>query len=202
MERTEVIESVLKARDSVDAVRDFLPDLRSELDLEDDLDVDFLRSLFEAPFSEVVEKSAINARENIFFHAIDKESTLLSAYNEYVNLMSLMSKISDSANTNFSRPASDYAVEVAEANNPVGAAYAILRKNKKLTDKQVTVILEAAFPLATNGLDEEARDFLYELASERGVSSVEVANAYVELAELVTAFRFMADDDLDEESFV
>lgn len=188
MNVTDIVKEVRSKRDKPEAVRDAIADHRDELSEED------LQTLFEAGFGDVVLRLAHTTRDQIFDAATYQGGPLMSAFNEYGAYMELAERVLDSENTNFSRPANSFANEVAEANNPIGALYSILRKQKGLSDSQMTSVLEAAFPLATNGLDEETRDYLYRLASERGVTPVEVANVYGELVDLVTAIRFVEDE--------
>lgn len=195
MDLTEALVTVKNARDHVEAVRDVLPEVRTQLDLEDEGDHNYLQRLFEAAFPDTVLGMSLQARHVVYDQAFTSGGPLMSVFNEYASYMDLATRVQESENTNFTRPSNPYATEVAEANNPIGAAYSILRKQKKLTDNQIVTILEAAFPLATNGLDEETRDHLYGLAAERGVTPVEVANAYGELVELITAVRFVEDED-------
>lgn len=198
MDRQEALESVEQARDRVESARDAITEIRHDVDVDRDEDYDYLQALFEAAFPETTAVTADSALATVFSQAIESDGPLLSSFNEYAAYMELIAMVQGSENTNFARPTNALATEVAEANNPVSAAYAILRKNKRLTGNQIVTVLEAAFPIATNGLDEETRDYLYSLASERGVTPVEIANAYVELAELITAVRFMEDDEYDQ----
>lgn len=191
----EALVTVRKARNKVEAVRDAIEDLRPQLSLGDQGDLNYLQRLFEAPFTDVAIRTSLTARSAVFYEALDKGGPLMSIFNEYAVYMDLANRALHSSNTNFERQSNAYATEVAEANNPISAAYSILRKNKNLTPNQTTTILEAAHPLATNGLDEGARDYLYLLASDRGVTLVEIANAYGELVDLLMAVRFSEDHE-------
>lgn len=195
MDFETALTSVREARNHVEAARDAIGEVRNDLDLDNEAHHEFLQELFESAYPEITAVASTPARDAIYSEAVASGGPVLSMFNEYAAYMELVSMVQGSENTNFSRPSNAFATEVAEANNPVTAAYSILRKNKRLTDNQVVTVLEAAFPIATNGLDEATRDYLYSLAVERGVTHVEVANAYVELAELITAVRFMEDED-------
>lgn len=196
---TEAFVTIGQSRDKIEATRDMILAIRSLLSLEDEGDLNYLQRLFEGPFVAEVQKLSLTAREALFYDALATGGSLLSIFNEYATYMDLAKRVLESPNTNFERTLNPHAVEVAEANNPIGAAYAVFRKNKTMTSNQAVGVLEAAHPLATNGLDEDTRDYLYELAADRGVTSIEIANVYGQLVDLVMAIRFSEDDDTVED---
>lgn len=191
MELLEALSAVKTSRrNRPEVLRDVIPEIRSSIDLNKDDDLEFLRVLFEASLPDITAQLSKTALESIFYATQTTGAPLLSSYNEYVSYMKLAQQVLNNKNNNFSRPRNSLAAEVTDSNNPINAAFGILRKSKNLSDNQITAVLEAAFPLATNGLNEETRDSLYGLANDRGVTPIEVANVYIELVDLITTIRF------------
>lgn len=188
---TEALKTVRKARDRVEAARDVLPTVAREL--EDNS----MQRLFEAAFPEQVGAMTKAARSAVFFAARDGGGPPMSTFNEYVQYMGLVELIVGQPRVAYERPPNQHSTEVLEANNPLGTAFHILRSNPGLSDSVFASVLEAAYPLAVAGLGEEARNLLFQLAKERGVSAVDIAMAYGELVDMVAEVRFVEDEDED-----
>lgn len=191
----DAVANVRKARDKVEAVRDVLPAVAPQLSLDDEGDTNFLQRLFEAAFPDQIMVMSKAGRSSVFWTALDSGGPLMSTFNEYAQYMELLERIVGEPVANWERPGNQYSAEVFEANNPLGTAFALLRKHKSLTDNVVASILEAAFPLAVTGLDEETRNSLFQLAADRGVTPIEIANAYIPLVEMLADVRFLEDED-------
>lgn len=84
-------------------------------------------------------------------------------------------------------PLTDYAIEVRDADDPLGHAFAILRRNPDLDKNDVRSILEQACPGALKHLDCQTRSEVFDWVwrYRNGADNVDVANVYVDMADIL-----------------
>lgn len=186
------VELIKRSRDKVETARDVLLDFRPALEEE------VTQDIFEAAFPDTMAVLNTEAKVTLYNTACNAEGPLLSIFNEYAAFAKLAYSLINDTDPTFTRPLSGLAADILEANNPVGQIFNTIRAHKNLSDGQLVNILEAGFPLATNGLSEETRDYLFQLALDRGITNIEIANSYIELIDLVVAVRFLEDAEEEE----
>lgn len=182
--------TVAEAKDPVDATRDLVAERSANLTEKS------ARKLFEAPYEK---KGRLNdfdeeTRELIFNTALEEGGTSKgkqlwgAAFNSYAALMELIAEIRKPGEFK-ETSGGQYAESIYESRSPIGAVFALLRKHKDMSDEDARGLLEQAHGTALAGLSTEARKALYNYAADRGVSKLEVANQYVNLADLASRVK-------------
>lgn len=180
MDLVTVLDTVKASRDREDTLRDILYDASKEFNSGE------LQVLFEAAFPDALLGLSTEGRNALFDYAYNTEEPILSVFNEYVEYVNLAELVKESEG-------GDALEESPLADDLVGgipSLYAVLRKNKNLSNDGLRVALEHAFASEVLPLDVEARTFLFELAADRGLNAIEIANAYRDLLDLVARLDF------------
>jgi hypothetical protein len=156
------------------------------------------QKLFEAPFETVLEDLDAETREEIFLTAREEVDTLMNGttswnavFNTYVEIAELIEVIRADHAPAPEEPLTDLALEVFSAQNRLSALFYVLRTHKEMSEAQGRSVLQAAFPLAIQGLSEEAKLAIFSYVYERnsGLGWGQVAEEYTKLMELVTRVK-------------
>jgi len=183
--------TVAKAKDPVDATRDIVQERAGKLTEKS------AKKLFELPYEQRGRLGDFDeeTRELIFETAVNeakdpKTGKLLwgSAFNSYAALLELVKVVRTPGEFKESS-SGQYAEQVFNAPNRVGAVFAILRKHKDMGAEDARNLLELAHSTALIGLSTDARKAVFAYAADRGVSWLEVANIYSELADIIARVK-------------
>jgi len=188
----EAIKRVKRSDSPIVTARNLISKCRKDLTVENNK-----RKFFETAFNEI-KTLPKEARDEIYNVASESAGGPINQFNEYVSYASLAIDVHNAKTAAFDRPSNVYSTEVHNSNNPLSSMFSIVRKNSKITDGQFVSILEACYPQAVRGLEEKLRDRVFQMASDRGASNVEIANMYIELAELISMVRYGYDDSADD----
>lgn len=146
-------------------------------DSADELTDKKARTLFESAFPTLVDDLTQDARLALF-QAAKAESEVLrkghiswnAAFNSYVSLMRLTETIRAEDGEYTESVYSDLALEVLNSANRMTTLFYIVRKHKDMSEEVGRSVLEAAFPVALNGVSEEAKRAIFTHAYERASS--------------------------------
>lgn len=182
--------TLAKAKDPVDATRDLIAERSEKLNKKT------ARKLFETAYEQRGKLADFDedVRELIFDTAIEEGGEQNgrplwgAAFNSYAALQKLIQDIRTPGEFK-EGTGGQYAEDVFNARNRVGAVFSLLRKHKDMSDEDARSILELAHVTYLAGLSTEARKAIYAYASDRGVSKLEVGNQYVSLAELASKVK-------------
>lgn len=182
--------TLAKAKDPVDATRDLIAERSQKLNKKT------ARKLFETSYEQRGKLADFDedVRQLIFDTALEEGGEQNgrplwgAAFNSYAALMQLIQDIRVPGEFK-EGSGGQYAEDVFNARNRVGAVFSLLRKHKDMSDEDARSILELAHVTYLAGLSTDARKALYAYAADRGVSKLEVGNQYVALAELVSKVK-------------
>lgn len=179
---------ILSAKDPIDKARDVIAENSAELTPKK------ARKLFEAAFTKILDELEDYDREFLFEMALEEsgatDDRILwgSAFNSYAALLALVKAIRKPGEFKEGTPSS-YADEVMSAGNPLGAVFALFRKHKDMSRNDAKGILELAFSSSLVGLSNEAREAVFDYAADRGVSWLEVGQAYDNVIDVVRRIK-------------
>ncbi len=180
--------------------------IRSEIENSDGLDLKTARKLFEKPFKEILSKLDDETRESLFMRSIEEVKSLSggkiiysTAFNTYVGSVALLEQVANTPLVETEENISSQAMEIFNASNRLGTLFYSLRKQQDIPLVVGRQMIEAAFPLATNGLSLELREAVFQHASDRGSADGwgEVVEQYTDFIDFVA---FVKPGNHSEES--